>query len=368
MTSGQERPLLLDVVIPVHTVDRPVHRAVGSVLGDGDDARVRVTVVCHEVPVEDIRPLLGGLSPERVRLIAHSDGIHSPAGPLNAGVAAATAAYVAVMGSDDFFEPLAIAAYLDELERSGPDVLIVPLRHQSGELLRNPLVRWRRRRRLHPVHDRLFYRSSPLALIRRSLLAQRSEPFVGGLPAGEDLELSTWLWSQPIRIDFPVDLPAYVIGDDAGDRVTLVPRPASTALEPVRRLLSQPWVAGLARPVCRAIAIKLLRIHVLGALRARRDPSLWDEQDRSALAETVRAALELVTGVLDPFSASDRLMLERAARADDDGIDGVLAAVSAADTDSWRRRTLPRSPLRALDRESTLRRFLLYRLDRWGGE
>lgn len=366
MTAPAEGPLVLDLVIAVHSVDRPIRRAVASVLGESDDARVRVTVVCHELPVDEIRSLLDGLPAGRMRLIAHTDGVRSPAGPLNAGVAAATAEYVAVMGSDDYFEPGAIGAYLDAVERTRPDVLIVPLRHQSGELLRNPLVRWRRRRALHPVLDRLYYRSSPLALIRRSVLAGRTEPFVTGLPAGVDLELSTWLWSQPIRIDFPVDLPAYVIGDDAGDRVTLAPRPAAIAFEPLRRLLGQPWVAALSRPVRRAIAIKLLRIHVLGALRARRDAASWGADDRDALADVVLRAVALAPGVLDPFSRSDRLVLERAARVGEDGIDPVLVAVAASDTDPWVRRSIPRSPMRSLDRESTLRRFALYRLDRWG--
>lgn len=365
MTGGPEQPLLLDLVIAVHNADRPIRRAVASVLEDTQDPRVRVTVVCHEVPVEVIGAELDGVDAERLRLIPHVDGARSPAGPLNAGVTAATAEFVAVMGSDDWFEPGAIAAYLAAVENGGPDVLIVPLRHQSGELLRNPLPRWRRRRALHPVLDRLYYRSSPLALIRRSVLAGRTEPFVTGLPAGVDLELSTWLWSQPIRIDFPVHLPAYVIGDDAADRVTVAPRPAEVALEPIRRLLAQEWVAALARPMRRAIAIKLLRIHVLGAIRARRDPRVWSESDRAALAASVRDAIALAPGVLDPFSSADRSVLETAARADAEGIDAVLTAASAADADSWVRRTLPRSPSRAVDRESTLRRFVLYRIDRW---
>ncbi|KQV25473.1 glycosyltransferase [Yonghaparkia sp. Root332] len=366
MTVRPTGSLVLDLVIAVHTVDRPIRRAVESVLGDSDDARVRVTVVCHEVPVDDIRPLLDGLPAGRVRLIAHTDGVRSPAGPLNAGVAAATAEYVAVMGSDDFFEPGAIDAYLDEVERSGPDVLIVPLRHQSGELLRNPLARWRHRRALSPVRDRLFYRSSPLALIRRSLLAALPEPFVTRLPAGVDLELSTWLWSQPIRIDFPVDLPAYVIGADAADRVTEAPRPAALALEPLRRLLAREWVRSLGAAVLHALVVKLLRIHVLGAVRARRAADAWAADDARALAEVVRGGLELAPRALEPFARAERSILEHAAEADASGIDPVLAAVGRADAAGWADRTLPRSLLRTFDRESTLRRFLLYRLDRWG--
>lgn len=355
---------LLDLVIAVHSTERPIRRAVASVL-DADDERLRVTVVCHELPVERIGALLDGLLGDRVRLLAFSDGVRSPAGPMNAGLAAATAEYVAVMGSDDFFEPGATAAYLDAVEREHPDVLIVPLRHQDGGLLRNPLVRWRRRRRLDAVRDRLFYRSSPLALIRRSLLAARAEPFLTGLPTGEDLDFSTWLWTRSIRIDFPVDAPAYVIGDDAEDRISFAPLPAAVVLEPLRRVLAADWVATLPAATRRALGVKLLRIHVLGAVRSRRDASFWSDADAAALVDVSRAAVALASDVLGPFALADRRILE-AILGSGGGIARALDAVDAAERASWRERTLPKSILRSLDRESTLTRYLLYRLDRRG--
>lgn len=358
-------PPVLDVVIPVHTVERPIRRAVASVVGVAPEPRLRVTVVCHEVEVGAIDELLAGLPRERIRLLPFSDGVRSPAGPMNAGLAAATAEYVAVMGSDDFFEPGAIPAYLDEVESEHPDVLIVPLRHQNGELLRNPLVRWRRRRRLDPVRDRLFYRSSPLALIRRPLLADRPEPFLAGLPTGEDLDFSTWLWTQPIRIDFIAAAPAYVIGADAHDRVSYAPLPAAAALEPLQRLLATDWVAALPTATRRALGVKILRIHVLGALRARREAEAWGDSDAVVVAGVGRAAIALAPGILEPFSAAERRILE-ALITPQGGVASALAAVDGLERACWRDRTLPTSILRAFDREATLTRYLMYRLDRWG--
>ena len=357
-------PPVLDVVIPVHTVERPIRRAVASVVGVAPEPRLRVTVVCHEVEGGAIDELLAGLPRERIRLLPFSDGVRSPAGPMNAGLAAATAEYVAVMGSDDFFEPGAIAAYLDEVESEHPDVLIVPLRHQNGELLRNPLVRWRRRRRLDPVRDRLFYRTAPLALIHRSLLDGRDEPFTTSLVSGEDLELSSWLWAQPVRIDFPVDAPAYVIGADANDRVTFAAHSVRTVMEPLRRLVEADWVSALPPATRHSLAVKLLRIHVLGALRERRDAERWETGDLESLASLVRVVLELAPASLEPFARAERRILEAVVATG--ALDGVLRATADAERARWRDRVLPDALIRALDREGTLRRFLLYRLDRWG--
>lgn len=357
----------LDLVIAVHTTARPIRRAVSSVLESAGHRvdEVRVTVVCHEVGVPAIAALLEGLEGPNVRLIPHSDGARSPAGPLNAGVAAATAERVAVMGSDDLLERGAVAAWLQIVDRDDPDILLVPLRLQGGAVLRNPLPRRGRRARLDPARDRLFYRSSPLALIRRSLLAGISGPFLEGMPTGEDLELGAWLWSRPVRIDLAADSPAYVIGADADDRVSTAPHPLRIVLEPVRRLLGRPWVTELEQPVRRALGVKLLRIHVLDALRARPDAAAWGASDEQLLAEVVSRCIALAPGVLDPFSITERRVLE-AALSGRGGAGRALTAMASASESSWRQRTLPRELARAFDRESTLTRYLLYRFDRWG--
>lgn len=363
----------LDLVIAVHTLERPVERAVRSVLESAGERidDVRVTVVCHGIDSRLIADCLPSDLLERVRLLGYVDGVASPAGPLNAGVAAATAAFVAVMGSDDFFEPDALRRYLARVDRDRPDVLLMPLRLQGGEVVRAPLPRLGRRRHLDAVHDRLLYRSAPLALIRRELLQSIPGPFLERMPTGEDLELGVRLWTSGARIDLGADLPAYVIGDDAGDRVSMTPRPLSVVLAPISLLLERAWVAGLASQVRRSLGIKLLRVHVLGAVRAVRSLDAVSDADARLLVSTTRACAALASGVLAPFARADRRVLEALIAGPADAaplrLERALAELGRAERAGWRDRTLPFSILRALDRESTFTRFLLYRFDRWGG-
>lgn len=356
---------VVDLVIAVHTVERPIRRAVESVLASSDPGTVRVTVVCHDLDPSEIKPMLSGLRIEDLRLMAHRDGIRSPAGPMNAGLAAAEAEFVAVMGSDDHLEPDALREYMAAARSGGADVILMPLRHQGGELLRNPLVRWRRRRHLEVVADRLLYRSSPLALIRRSVISGLSEPFTEGLPAGVDLSLSCWLWTRPVRIDFPVSAPAYVISDDARDRVTYAVRPATTVMEPLRRLLVEDWVRALTPQQREALAIKTLRVHVLSAVRSRPAPSDWGVGDLSAVRSIIVQCLELAPSALDPFSVSDRVVLEAVRSTGGDSARPVVEALSRSSRAGRRDRLLPRRLSHSLHREATLTRFLLYRMDRW---
>ena len=110
--------------------------------------------------------------------------MRSPAGPFNHGLALAEAPWVGVMGSDDSFDPGAIDAMLRHLRADSPQVLLYPLRHQGGRPMANPLSRRWHHRGLDPVKDRLAYRTAPLALIRRELIADLGLLFTPG-DAGE---------------------------------------------------------------------------------------------------------------------------------------------------------------------------------------
>src|SRR5699024_6411935 len=108
----------VDVVVAVHTPERRVERAVLSVVLT--EAPVRVTVVCHGTPLEPIAERLGVLAEDpRVRLLPFTDGVPSPAGPFNAGLDAATAPWVSVLGSDDVLEVGAIDSWLALAGRTG---------------------------------------------------------------------------------------------------------------------------------------------------------------------------------------------------------------------------------------------------------
>ena len=74
LSSGRAAKPEVDLVIAVHTAQRPIERAVASVLS-GTVAPVRVTVVCHGVDVALIMARLGSFADDpRVRLLPFADG------------------------------------------------------------------------------------------------------------------------------------------------------------------------------------------------------------------------------------------------------------------------------------------------------
>lgn len=370
---------VVDVVIAVHSATRPVGRAVRSAL-DGAQGLVRVTVVCHDIGVTTIEEHLDVSPDERrhVRLLGYQDHVRSPAGPFNHGLDNARAEFVAVMGSDDRLEPGAVRAWLDVARERGSDVVLAPLRGADGRVLRNPLVRpgtgragRRAGARLDPVADRLAYRSAPLGLLRRDVVTRLGLRFTEGMATGEDLAFSVPLWFSGARIDMVPSAPAYVIGGDAADRVTEVVRPVPEELAAVDDLLSRVLLAGgLAERMLpserRALAVKMLRIHVLGALSRRPRREDWRDGDATALRAAAQAWLDLAPAAVHAFARADRDALEALVTAQPDG-DAALAAVFAA---AARRRVragrvptlLPRDLPDVLDPESTVRRYVRYRL------
>src|SRR5690625_4325082 len=90
----------VDVIIAVHTPQRPILRAVSSVL-DHTSADVRVTVVVHNTELAPIAVHLTRYAADhRLRLAHFVDGVPSPAGPMNHGLSLATAEFTALLGSD----------------------------------------------------------------------------------------------------------------------------------------------------------------------------------------------------------------------------------------------------------------------------
>ncbi|GAA2516314.1 glycosyltransferase family 2 protein [Rarobacter incanus] len=278
------RPLI-DIVVAAHDPRRQVGRAVGSVLGSraGDD--VRVTVVAHNQPRAAFGQALAAFATDRrLRVIELSDGLHSPAGPFNAGLDAATADYVGLLGSDDYLEPGAIAAWAQHVRRWRPDYLMAAIREDGGPLWREPLLRYRRVRRLDPVRDRLDYRTAPLGLLRREFVADLGVRLTPTAATGEDIELGLAACNRGY-VDAGVGMPAYVIGRDAPERVTLIPRPFHEEAIALVHLAAAPWPWQLSIRQRRAIAIKLWRTSVVTAVRGRPDASAWAQNDvRSLLA------------------------------------------------------------------------------------
>ncbi|MDF0514639.1 glycosyltransferase [Agromyces sp. H3Y2-19a] len=349
----------VDVVIAVHDPSRPLARAVRSVLHDRVEG-VRVLVVCHGIPVAAFDDVRREFDEAPVVWLEFTDGVRSPTGPFMHGLRTATAEYVTIMGSDDFMEPGAVAAAVDHLRADRPDALVLPLMHQSGEILRNPLARKGHVRHLDPIRDRLAYRTAPLAYLRRSMLGALDLVLTPEMPAGNDIEFSAKLWYSGARIDFHPADPSYVIGADADTRVTTAPRPARLELTALRLLLTRDWLVDAPAAVRTSLMIKVLRIHVLGPVLRRASGGALAADDIDAYAEVVRTAVGLAPRARRPFARADRDLLD-ALVSDPHDRTAVAGAAAAHPTAGRFARLIPRNPFAVADREGAIRRFLRYR-------
>jgi hypothetical protein len=361
----------VDVVVAVHSTRRATERAVRSVL-DGSGAlgdRVRVTVVCHNLSREEVA---GSLTPStrddpRVRLLELRDGIPSPSGPFNAGLDASTAPWVSILGSDDTLAPGAVPAWVAAAQGLDPDtpVVVVPPLELAGRPVATPPVRPLRRRGapLDLVRDRLSYRSAPLGLVSRGALLLPGVRLMPGAEVGGDVPMVTALWSQARVVTAP-GAPAYLIHEDAGDRVTYDPRPIAAQLHSVDELWALPAVRDLTPGQRRAVATKVLRIHVFGAVLTRSDPAWWTPEERTSLATITRRTLEAAPGCAAPLSRADHDLLAAV-------LDPTVPALTLLDRARARRRhgsprtLLPSSWRHVLHREAPLRFMVASLAARW---
>lgn len=314
MENSDNDHALLDVVIAVHTADRPIERAVASLIvgglptDPGARDRLRITVVCHNTEVEPIRARVLPEHRDRVRFLHLADGIKSPAGPFNRGLAEANAVWVAIMGSDDSIEPGALARWVEAA--SGADVLLAPMAHASGGTIRTPVVRPRRRQNLDPVKDRLSYRTAPLGLLRLSLLRKLGLSFPTKYATGEDQSFSARLWFSGADIRYGRSLPRYLVHDDAALRVTETARPVSEDLAFATDLVATEWFAGLETKQREALVTKLIRIHVFAHLTLRAAAGRWNAEDADQLAAALQQLVFRAPGAIRPLSIADRVLLD----------------------------------------------------------
>lgn len=296
----------VDVVIAVHDEARPIERATASALRNARS--VRVTIVAHGIDEASVAGRVGALaSDERVRILELRDGIASPAGPFNLGLDAATARFTSVLGSDDELEPGAIDSWLALADRSGADAVIARLRHAGGRAVPTPPARPLRSRRLHPVRDRLAYRSAPLGLVSREHFGDVR--FAVGLPSGEDLPYVTRVWYSGRPLAYDRRGPAYLIHGGAG-RVTQTARAIAAEFEAVDTVITDPAFAGLPRAAQHSLVVKLVRVQLFGAVSNRSSTDSWTFAERTALADAARRLLAAAPGADGVLSRADRALLD----------------------------------------------------------
>jgi hypothetical protein len=299
------------VVIPVHQLNRPVARAVASALAAAHGGQVKVLVVCHGIAADDVRMRLSELPQDHIELLEFADGIPSPAGPKNAALKIAATRYVAFLDSDDFLEEKGLSEWIDQADSSQADAVLAPLRTQGGTPIRSPRLRLLRTGPLHPVRDRVAYRTVPFGILRLSTVRRLGVNFTEGLRSGEDMEFSLRMWYGGGRIEIGRG-GTYVMGEDAVERVTGQMLPLGEEFRALLGVVAADWVRELRRSARHAIAVKLLRIHVLSAMYRRGGSFPWTADDRKALAAAVDAIKALAPSVERPLSVAELELLRLA--------------------------------------------------------
>lgn len=348
---------IVDVIIAVHSESRPLARAVASIL-DHNAAAINVWVVAHNIAPDKITNQLGQwASDPRVKLLEFRDGIHSPAGPFNFGIASSTAPFFAVLGSDDSLEAGAIDSWLAVQRRANAAMVIARIFHVGRGFDAWPPTRTLRFGALDPVKDRLAYRSAPLGIISREAFGQLR--FTEGLESGEDLALVTRIWFSGARIAFDRTGPAYEVHSDAEDRVTFASRPIDKDFRFLNEILDTPWFAELRDSARLAIILKIIRVHVFDAIYARAHHNKWTRDDQTALAEILNRLLGFSPKALHLLSRIDRNALIAAtsdsnlhANSTVDSLVGLMARRRHFTTPAA---VMPRNPFLLLHRQAPLR-------------
>lgn len=328
----------VDVVIACHNPARPVGRAVASVLEGNPEAGV--SVVCHNRGAEEIAAAIEPDHRPRVRYLEHHDPRPSASGPFNAGMRAARAPWVSIMGSDDSLAPGAVASWLRLAAATGAEFVvprlalgtartIVPTPAPRPSRLLAPCLAelgLRRGRLPRPlalrlaligrglaicdlVADRLAYRSAPLGLMSTAMLSREGLSLVEGAAVGGDVAMVTRLFAA-VRTAYDARGPVYLIGEDASDRVTYVVRPISEQLGFLDDLLDQDWALALDLRARSAVAVKMTRIHVFGAVHYRPEVSIWTPQERADLAATAAHLGAFAPGYERALSLAEAALLD----------------------------------------------------------
>jgi hypothetical protein len=279
----------VDVLVPVHSAQRPVARLAESVLKT--TVPVRLIVVAHNVDPASIEAALGRhLNDDRVTVVPFSDGIPSPAGPLRFALENLESPFFMKIDSDDYLADGAIESWMNTQRRFDADI-VLPTMRMAGTPRNFPTPPRRPfRTTLDPVRDRLAYRTSTMGLIR-SELAHEAIP-VPALETAEDLAPALRLWFTGARIVAAETRHSYMVASDAGDRVTQERRSIAAELAFVAPLIDEDFWGGLASDARLSIIAKILRVQVFGALakRADREPSATE-------LEFVSGAVRSLTGL-----------------------------------------------------------------------
>lgn len=326
----------VDMIVAVHDTRRDIRRAVSSILSDRDRT-IRAFVVAHNLDRAEVERELSDLleaHPGRVRIEELKDGIPSPSGPFNFGMAESDAEYVGIMGSDDELDTGAIAQWRATAQRHGADAVIAKVvRGEQRTLVRSPPKRLFRTGRLDFARDRLSYRSAPLGIMRRSAVTALELELLPGARNGGDLPFVTRLWAGG-RVVPAQGLAAYVEHADAPVRVTYVAKPVAEELSALVATLDDPVVQAMSRARKEAFVTKLLRRNLTDSVRKRDHGRGFTEEDLVAMRDIVQRLDTMAPRARGMLSVAQARMFEELISHRPD-----LDRVAAHDADSLRYRS-----------------------------
>jgi hypothetical protein len=365
----------IEVVIPVHDLQRPFKRAVASALVQRDElsrlgVELRVTVVLHNLGAAAGAAgaeFEAGAELDGATGVTCDDGVRSPAGPRNRALDASTATFLSFLDSDDYLEPGSLAAWWKAAQPTSASVVIAPLRTPEGIILPAPRIRPSKPAVLDPLKDGLAYRSVPYGLLRRSVLTDIGFRYAEGLRTGEDIEAALKLWFRSRPVCYPYGAPAYRQTDDSGSgRVTSSLSSLADEFQWLELLLASAWLQQAQLAERRAVALKVLRVHGIGALLRRagaagvQDDALWNEAERSYWADITSRLYAFAGGALPELSRRDMELTQAAAAAAD--ARSLRTAVERHRTAGRLGDLVPAAPAAILARDSVLRHYLAERL------
>src|SRR5690606_14603751 len=143
--------------------------------------------------------------------------------------------------------------------------------------------------------------------------------------------------------------PAYLGHHDADDRVSYSPRPVEADFVFLDEIFNTPWFGRLNPGQRRAVAVKLIRMHVFDAMLARSLAGVWTDDERVARSSVVGRILRPAPGVERLLSRIDRKVLDSALKQ-------TLSATELSEMlkDRWNYKSvkamLPRNPIYAFHR------------------
>jgi hypothetical protein len=146
-------------------------------------------------------------------------------------------------------------------------------------------------------------------LLRGEFVRAQQLSFDCSVVTGEDLEFGLRIYFGDGRIDWAPTSPGYVLSDEAADRVRAAPRPVREDLRACSKVVASPWFRGMPESRRTAVVVKLIRVHLLGAVVDRCRSDGWTAQARQDLACAASEILGAAPHARDVLSvAEDRLL------------------------------------------------------------